>query len=84
MIADSTLEIRHSSLSSAAFLLKRMAGRQVQLPGKRDFWPDKTHLAWHRVNRFADSRKHNLHNGLDCTHRFRDRNAHAEGVTVKP
>ncbi len=33
------------------FLLKQMAGRQVQLPGKRNYWPDKTHLAWHRENK---------------------------------
>ncbi|MCG3148535.1 MAG: hypothetical protein PCFJNLEI_01979 [Verrucomicrobiae bacterium] len=24
-----------------------------KLPGDRDYWPDKTHLAWHRVNTFA-------------------------------
>jgi putative restriction endonuclease len=35
-----------------AFLLKQMAGRQVQLPGKRDYWPDKTHLEWHREHAF--------------------------------
>ena len=33
------------------FLLKQMAGRQVQLPGIRNYWPDKTHLAWHRENK---------------------------------
>ena len=52
MPADSTLEIRHSALPAAAFLLKRMEGRQVQLPGKRDYWPDKTHLVWHRDHMF--------------------------------
>jgi hypothetical protein len=40
----------HAS-KDGAFLLKRMAGRPVQLPGHRDFWPDKTHLAWNRINR---------------------------------
>jgi hypothetical protein len=44
---------RFDEAGDAAFLLKRMAGRQVQLPGKRDYWPDKTHLAWHRENRLA-------------------------------
>jgi hypothetical protein len=37
-----------------AFLLKRMAGWRVQLPGKRDYWPDKMHLAWHRKNKFTE------------------------------
>jgi hypothetical protein len=44
---------RFDEAGDAAFLLKRMAGRQVQLPGKRDYWPDKTHLAWHREHKFA-------------------------------
>ena len=38
----------------AAFLLKRMAGRQVRHPGKRDYWPDKTHVAWHREHQFEN------------------------------
>ena len=43
---------RFDEAGEAAFLLKRMAGRQIQLPGHRDYWPDKTHLAWHREKRF--------------------------------
>ncbi|MCG3149988.1 MAG: hypothetical protein PCFJNLEI_03455 [Verrucomicrobiae bacterium] len=46
---------RFDEAGDAAFLLKRMEGRQVQLPGKRDYWPDKTHMAWHREKRFNDS-----------------------------
>jgi putative restriction endonuclease len=42
---------RFDEAGDTAFLLKRSAGRQVQLPGKRDHWPDKTHLAWHRANK---------------------------------
>lgn len=43
---------RFDEAGDATFLLKRMEGRQVQLPGKRDFWPDKMHLAWHRERKF--------------------------------
>ena len=43
---------RGDEAGDAAFLLKRKQGQQVQLSGNRDFWPDKTHLAWHRENRF--------------------------------
>jgi len=39
---------RFDEAGDAAFLLKRIAGRPIQLPDKRDYWPDKTHLAWHR------------------------------------
>jgi hypothetical protein len=39
---------RFDEAGDAAFLLKRMACRQVQLPGKRDYWPDKMHLTRHR------------------------------------
>ena len=52
-------------VGDTAFLLKRMAGRQAErsetparraagnpkLPGNRDYWPDKTHLALHRKER---------------------------------
>jgi putative restriction endonuclease len=44
---------RFDEAGDAAFLLKRMAGRPVQLPGHRDFWPDKAHLAWHREHRMG-------------------------------
>jgi len=48
---------RFNEAGDAAFLLKQMAGRQVQLPGKRDYWPDTTHLVWHRTHRFSSSEK---------------------------
>jgi len=44
---------RFDEAGDAAFLLKRMTGRQVKLPGSRDYWPDKTRLAWHREHRLA-------------------------------
>jgi predicted restriction endonuclease len=44
---------RFDEAGDAAFLLKRMEGRHIQLPGSRDYWPDKMHLAWHRDNRFG-------------------------------
>ncbi len=44
---------RFDEAGSAAFLLKRMAGWQVRLPGNREYWPDKTHLAWHRERMFG-------------------------------
>jgi len=43
---------RFDEAGDAAFLLKRFAGRGVQLPNKRDYWPDRMHLAWHRQHRF--------------------------------
>jgi hypothetical protein len=46
---------RFDEAGNATFLQKRMAGRPVQLPGNRDYWPDKTHMAWHRENTFVDS-----------------------------
>jgi len=45
---------RFDEAGAAAFLLKRVAGRQVRLPGKRDYWPDKTHVAWHREHQFEN------------------------------
>jgi putative restriction endonuclease len=33
-----------------ALLLARMAGRRILLPRSRDYWPERTHLAWHRKN----------------------------------
>jgi putative restriction endonuclease len=48
---------RFDEAGDNAYLLKRMDGRQINLPGNRNYWPDKTHLAWHRDNKFAgDSR----------------------------
>jgi putative restriction endonuclease len=44
---------RFDEAGDAAYLLKRFAGHGLQLPSKRDYWPDKAHLAWHRQNRFA-------------------------------
>ena len=44
---------RFNEAGDAAFLLKGMAGQQVQLPAKQDYWPDKAHLAWHRERKFV-------------------------------
>ena len=43
---------RFDEAGEAAFQLKRFAGRRVGLPNRRDHWPDRVHLAWHRTNRF--------------------------------
>jgi putative restriction endonuclease len=47
--------VRFDEAGDAAYLLKRFAGRQVGLPTKRDFWPDRAHLAWHREHRLAEN-----------------------------
>lgn len=44
---------RFDEAGDTMFLLKRIAGRQIQLPSKRDYWPEKTHLAWHREHKFS-------------------------------
>lgn len=44
---------RFDEAGDATYLLKRMEGRKIHLPGKHDYWPDKTHLAWHRDHKFA-------------------------------
>jgi putative restriction endonuclease len=35
-----------------AFLLRRSAGKQIELPAIRSYWPDRNHLAWHRKHKF--------------------------------
>jgi putative restriction endonuclease len=35
-----------------AFLLRRSPGRQIVLPADRNYWPDRSHLAWHRKHKF--------------------------------
>jgi putative restriction endonuclease len=47
---------RFDEAGDVAFLLKQMAGRQVQLPDKEEYWPDKGHLAWHRERKFSATR----------------------------
>jgi len=47
---------RFDEAGEEAFLLKGLAGRQLQLPGKRDYWPNKAHLAWHRDHKYAGAR----------------------------
>jgi hypothetical protein len=44
---------RFDEATGAAFLPKRIAERQVQLRSKCEYWPDKTHLAWHGQNKIA-------------------------------
>ncbi len=34
------------------FLLRRSPGRQIELPADRNYWPDRSHLAWHRKHKF--------------------------------
>ena len=31
-------------------LLEKMAGHRIFLPSSGDYWPDRIHLAWHRIN----------------------------------
>jgi putative restriction endonuclease len=47
---------RFDEMGEDAFLLKRLAGRQIRLPTRRDYWPDRTHLAWHRERKFGSVR----------------------------
>ena len=35
-----------------AFLLRGSAGKQIELPAIRNYWPDRNHLAWHRKHKF--------------------------------
>jgi putative restriction endonuclease len=35
-----------------AFLLRRSPGRQIEVPANRSYWPDRSHLAWHRKHKF--------------------------------
>ncbi len=35
-----------------AFLLRQTVGKQIELPANRSYWPDKSHLAWHRSHKF--------------------------------
>ncbi len=51
---------RFDEAGEDAFLLKRFAGRRVELPGRRENWPDRAHLAWHRENRFGRRTELNL------------------------
>ena len=44
---------RFDEAGDDAFLLKRIAGRQIELPSKRDYWPDRAHLAWHRERKLG-------------------------------
>lgn len=44
---------RLDEAGDAAFLLKRITARQLQLPRNRYYCDNKTHLAWHREKKFA-------------------------------
>lgn len=35
-----------------ALLLRGAAGRRINLPAIRSYWPDRNHLAWHRKHKF--------------------------------
>lgn len=39
---------RFDESGAPAFLLSHKAGSHILLPSDSNFWPDKTHLAWHR------------------------------------
>lgn len=54
---------RFNEAGDVAYRLNRMAGRQIQLPVNRNYWPDKTHLTWHREQKFAA-------NDIECNLRF--------------
>lgn len=43
---------RFDEAGHEAFLLSRMAGKKILLPANKNYWPDKTHLAWHRKRKF--------------------------------
>jgi putative restriction endonuclease len=47
---------RFAEAGDDAFLLTRFVGRQIRLPTKCDYWPDRAHLAWHRLNKLAATR----------------------------
>jgi putative restriction endonuclease len=36
-----------------AFLLRRISGKQIHLSSDRDYWPDKSYLAWHRERKLG-------------------------------
>ncbi len=44
---------RFDESGDEAFLLNRVAGKKIRLPADRSFWPDRSHMAWHRNNRFS-------------------------------
>ncbi|HEX8835053.1 MAG TPA: HNH endonuclease, partial [Abditibacteriaceae bacterium] len=33
--------------------LRSLVGKQIMLPADRSYWPDKTHLDWHRKNKLG-------------------------------
>lgn len=39
---------RFHESGEGTLLLRGMAGRRIHLPSRRDYWPEKTYLAWHR------------------------------------
>ena len=39
---------RFAEAGEDAFLLTRFAGRRIALPCRREYWPDRAQLAWHR------------------------------------
>ena len=43
---------RFDEAGPEAFLLRRSAGKQIELPANRSYWPDRSHLAWHRKHKF--------------------------------
>ncbi len=48
---------RFHESGNEAFFLSQMSGRQIQLPSDRNYWPDKTHLDWHRSHILQEGRR---------------------------
>lgn len=48
-----------------ALLLSRLAGRRINVPGDPNYWPDKTHLAWHRKHKFEQLSSEDLMGGTE-------------------
>ena len=42
---------RFHEFGAEPLLLARMAGKRILLPERKECWPDKTHLAWHRAKK---------------------------------
>ena len=43
---------RFDESGDAGLLLGKREGQRIELPGNRDYWPEKAHLRWHREHRF--------------------------------
>src|SRR3989338_4737481 len=55
---------RFHESGTETLLLGRMAGRRVLVPSNRHYWPDRTHLAWHRKHKFRQVSNEDLVAGM--------------------